>query len=139
MPRFAPPDPADPTSPAITTPITTTPMLTPLGHKTAQRPKHGSVDIPSLRIARGPQTGLVFDLPPGTTTLGRGEAADITLDDTTVSRRHAELRRADGRVVLTDLGSLNGTYLNRQPLVGDAELVDGDEIWTGKFRLQFHG
>ena len=97
------------------------------------------VDLPSLRIARGPQTGRVFDLAPGITTLGRGSSADITLDDTTVSRRHAALRRVEGRVVLSDLGSLNGTYLNRQPLVGEADLVDGDEIWTGKFRLEFHG
>lgn len=97
----------------------------------------GNVDRPSLRIARGPQTGRVFDLTPGITTIGRGNTADITLDDTTVSRRHAELRRAEGRVVLSDLGSLNGTYLNRQPLVGEADLVEGDEIWTGKFRLEF--
>lgn len=116
----------------------TEPALIPLGGRPAIRHSAG-VDLPSLRIARGPQTGRVFDLAPGTTTLGRGSTADITLDDTTVSRRHAALRRADGRVVLSDLGSLNGTYLNRQPLVGEADLVDGDEIWTGKFRLEFRG
>ncbi len=116
----------------------TKPALVPLGGPPAVR-HNADVDLPSLRIARGPQTGRVFDLSPGTTTLGRGSSADITLDDTTVSRRHAALRRVEDRVVLSDLGSLNGTYLNRQPLVGEADLVDGDEIWTGKFRLEFHG
>jgi pSer/pThr/pTyr-binding forkhead associated (FHA) protein len=128
----------------------TKPALTPLGGRplsptirrdpaAADPDAAGQVDVPSLRIARGPETGRVFELPPGITTLGRGSAADITLDDATVSRRHAALRRVDGRVVLSDLDSLNGTYLNRQPLSGEADLVHGDEIWTGKFRLQFRG
>jgi pSer/pThr/pTyr-binding forkhead associated (FHA) protein len=129
--------------------LDTRPALIPLGDRTASPaiPRNpvladsevtGKLGIPSLRIARGPETGRVFDLPTGITTLGRGSAADITLDDTTVSRRHAALRRVEQRVVLSDLGSLNGTYLNRQPLVGEADLVDGDEIWAGKFRLRFH-
>lgn len=135
MAPFPAPDSSELTSSAIAT----RPTLTALGHRPSPQPTRGKADRPSLRIARGPQTGLVFDLPQGTTTLGRADAADITLDDTTVSRRHAELRRAGERVVLCDLGSLNGTYLNRQPLAGDAELADGDEIWTGKFRFQFRG
>jgi pSer/pThr/pTyr-binding forkhead associated (FHA) protein len=128
----------------------TKPALVPLGGRppsptirpdpaAADSDAAGNVDAPSLRITRGPETGRVFDLLPGTTTLGRGSMSDITLDDTTVSRGHAMLRRVDGRVALSDLGSLNGTYLNRQPLVGEADLVHGDEIWAGKFRLQFRG
>lgn len=120
----------------------TKPALIPLGGlPLASTIRHApaAADAPSLRIARGPETGRVYELLPGTTVLGRGSTTDITLDDTTVSRKHAMLRRVDDRVVLSDLGSLNGTYLNRQPLIGEADLVPGDEIWAGKFRLQFRG
>lgn len=92
---------------------------------------------PRLRIARGPQVGLSFPLPPGVTVVGRGNGADIMLDDATVARRHAELLRVDNRVVLRDAGSLNGTYLNGQPVTRETELTDGDEIWTGKCRMLF--
>ena len=133
-PESARPD----TKPALI-PIGGQPLAPTMRHYPADSAASGNIDAPSLRIARGPETGRVFDLLPGITTLGRGNTADITLDDTTVSRRHAMLRRTDGRVVLSDLGSLNGTYLNRQPLTGEADLAHGDEIWAGKFRLQFRG
>ncbi|HEY7876065.1 MAG TPA: FHA domain-containing protein, partial [Actinomycetota bacterium] len=64
---------------------------------------------------------------------------DIFLDDITVSRRHAEIRRGDGssdRFSLHDVGSLNGTYVNRER-VEDAGLRSGDEIQIGKFKLVF--
>ncbi|GDY32743.1 FHA domain-containing protein [Gandjariella thermophila] len=91
---------------------------------------------PLLRVERGRQAGAVFALPPGTTTVGRGRDADIVLDDSTVSRRHTELRRTGQRVVLRDAGSLNGTYLNGHPC-DEATLTDGDHIWIGTFRLVF--
>jgi pSer/pThr/pTyr-binding forkhead associated (FHA) protein len=91
---------------------------------------------PLLRVERGRQAGAVFALPPGTTTVGRGRDVDIVLDDSTVSRRHTELRRIGQRVVLRDAGSLNGTYLNGRPC-DQALLTDGDHIWIGTFRLIF--
>ncbi|WP_223839314.1 FHA domain-containing protein [Saccharopolyspora pogona] len=89
-----------------------------------------------LVINRGPDAGTGFAISTPRTTIGRGRECDIVVDDITVSREHAELRRRDGRFVLVDGGSLNGTYLNRMP-VECAELTDGDEIWVGKARFTF--
>ncbi|MEV0703011.1 FHA domain-containing protein [Saccharopolyspora sp. NPDC050389] len=89
-----------------------------------------------LVINRGPDAGTGFAIGITRTTIGRGRGCDIVVDDVTVSREHAELRREDGRYVLVDGGSLNGTYLNRMP-VDSAELADGDEIWVGKVRFTF--
>ena len=62
--------------------------------------------------------------------------ADIFLDDVTVSRRHAEFRAEDGQFEVVDVGSLNGTYVNREPR--NAQVLEvGDEIQIGKFRLVF--
>ncbi|GAB3502775.1 FHA domain-containing protein [Amycolatopsis cihanbeyliensis] len=97
-----------------------------------------AIGLPLLEVVRGPRTGARFSLPPGVTVIGRGPDSDIQLDDTTVSRRHVEFRRTGDRVVLHDAGSLNGTYLNREP-VTQAELADGDEIWAGKFHLRYRG
>ncbi|MBB5156435.1 hypothetical protein BJ970_003969 [Saccharopolyspora phatthalungensis] len=89
-----------------------------------------------LVINRGPDAGTGFAISTPRTTIGRSRECDIVVDDTTVSREHAELRRREGRYVLVDGGSLNGTYLNRLP-VESAELNDGDEIWVGKVRFTF--
>jgi pSer/pThr/pTyr-binding forkhead associated (FHA) protein len=69
--------------------------------------------------------------------IGRHPECDIVVDDPTVSRRHAEVRREGGRYVLVDHGSLNGTYVNREPR-DRALLADGDELWVGKARFTFH-
>jgi pSer/pThr/pTyr-binding forkhead associated (FHA) protein len=98
---------------------------------------HTQLDGPSLHIIRGPQQGLSFDLGSDVVILGRSGHADIALDDTTVSRRHAEFRSFDGKVVVRDAGSLNGTYVNRRPISDEVELADGDEVWTGKYRMVF--
>ncbi|MCI2418368.1 FHA domain-containing protein [Saccharopolyspora sp. K220] len=89
-----------------------------------------------LVISRGPDAGTGFAISTPRTTIGRGRECDIVVDDITVSREHAELRRRAGQYVLVDGGSLNGTYLNRLP-VESAELADGDEIWVGKVRFTF--
>ncbi len=71
------------------------------------------------------------------TVLGRGAEADLRLPDTGVSRRHAELRVDGDRVLLTDLGSTNGTSLNGRRITGDAVLCDGDRIDLGASTVQF--
>ena len=71
------------------------------------------------------------------TTAGRHPESDIFLDDVTVSRRHAEFRRQQGKFVIHDVGSLNGTYVNRQR-VEEAQLASGDELQIGKFKLTFY-
>lgn len=84
----------------------------------------------------GDGEGDWFSLRTQVTTLGRHPESDIVLDDITVSRRHSEIRLVDGRYVVTDAGSLNGTYVNQQR-VDSAVLGQGDELQVGKFRLVF--
>ncbi|HYP22624.1 MAG TPA: FHA domain-containing protein [Actinomycetota bacterium] len=89
-----------------------------------------------LIVKRGPNAGSKFFLDTDVTQVGRHPDSDIFLDDITVSRRHAELRRKPGEFSLADVGSLNGTYVNRER-VEDARLRSGDEIQIGKFKLVF--
>jgi pSer/pThr/pTyr-binding forkhead associated (FHA) protein len=89
-----------------------------------------------LVVKRGPNAGSRFMLDRPVTSAGRHPGSDIFLDDVTVSRRHAEFRREDGQFRVVDTGSLNGTYVNREP-VESAVLANGDEIAIGKFRLVF--
>jgi pSer/pThr/pTyr-binding forkhead associated (FHA) protein len=90
-----------------------------------------------LVVTHGPNAGSRFLLDQEVTTAGRHPESAIFLDDVTVSRRHAELKRAeDGRFRVADVGSLNGTYLNRQR-IDEGPLSSGDEVQIGKFRLLF--
>ena len=89
-----------------------------------------------LVVKRGANAGSTFLIDKDVTTAGRHPESDIFLDDVTVSRRHAEVRRAEGRFVVRDLGSLNGTYVNRER-VDETELASGDELQIGKFKLVF--
>lgn len=90
-----------------------------------------------LVVKRGPNAGARFLLDQATTTAGRHPETDIFLDDVTVSRRHAEFRKNDDdKFEVVDVGSLNGTYVNREPRNSQV-LEVGDEIQIGKFRLVF--
>jgi pSer/pThr/pTyr-binding forkhead associated (FHA) protein len=89
-----------------------------------------------LVVKRGPNAGARFLLDQATTTAGRHPNSDIFLDDITVSRRHAQFRCVSGEFEVVDVGSLNGTYVNRNP-VDSALLANGDEVQIGKFRLLF--
>ena len=94
------------------------------------------VEGPSLAVRSGGPAGEVFALREDAVTIGRSPKSDIFLDDVTVSRDHAVIERVGGAVVLRDLGSLNGTYVNRQRI--DRErLENGDELQIGKFRLTY--
>ena len=90
-----------------------------------------------LVVKRGPNAGSRFLIDKDVTTAGRHPDSDIFLDDVTVSRRHAEFRRKDGQFHVHDVGSLNGTYVNRQR-VDETLLVNGDELQIGKFKLTFY-
>ncbi len=91
----------------------------------------------ALLIAQGGSAaGALFLLDAARVTAGRGADSDIFLDDITVSRRHAEFRRDGDTFSLCDVGSLNGTYLNRTR-VDDAPLTTGDVVQIGKFRMVF--
>lgn len=89
-----------------------------------------------LVVKRGPNAGSRFLLDQEATAAGRHPDSDIFLDDVTVSRRHAEFRRNQDQYEVVDVGSLNGTYVNREPK-NSAVLSNGDEIQIGKFRLVF--
>jgi hypothetical protein len=83
----------------------------------------------------GGRAGEVFALESPEITIGRSPDCGIFLDDVTVSRRHAVLRRQDGYWI-EDQGSLNGTFLNRKR-IESAQLSDGDEVQIGKYRMTF--
>jgi FHA domain len=89
-----------------------------------------------LVVLRGPNEGSRFLLDSDFTSAGRHPDSDIFLDDVTVSRRHAEFYRHGDRFIVRDVGSLNGTYVNRER-IEEAELFGGDEVQIGKFRLLF--
>jgi hypothetical protein len=89
-----------------------------------------------LVVKRGPNAGSRFLLDKDVTTVGRHPESDIFLDDVTVSRRHAEFQRHDGGFSVRDVGSLNGTYLNRER-IEESPLAGGDEVQLGKFRLVY--
>lgn len=90
-----------------------------------------------LVVLRGPNTGARFLLDDDEVLSGRHPDSDIFLDDVTVSRKHAVFRRSGGTFSVQDVGSLNGTYVNRD-LVDEAVLSTGDEVQIGKFRLVFY-
>ncbi len=89
-----------------------------------------------LVVKRGPNAGSRFQLDKEVVSAGRHPQSDIFLDDVTVSRRHAEFRRSGGGYEVSDVGSLNGTYVNREP-IESSSLSNGDEVQIGKFRLVF--
>ncbi|EUA35508.1 oxoglutarate dehydrogenase inhibitor [Mycobacterium xenopi 3993] len=106
----------------------------------APRPRFRGRGLPAgsalLVVKRGPNAGSRFLLDQPTTSAGRHPDSDIFLDDVTVSRRHAEFRLEGDEFHVVDVGSLNGTYVNREP-VDSAVLANGDEVQIGKFRLVF--
>jgi len=88
-----------------------------------------------LVVTRGQGPGARYLLDQPETTAGRSSSCDILLDDITVSRCHATFGLKDGGVVITDHGSLNGTYVNRELINDPTYLKRGDEIQIGKFRM----
>jgi pSer/pThr/pTyr-binding forkhead associated (FHA) protein len=91
-----------------------------------------------LVVKRGPNAGSKFLLDASVTRAGRHPNSEIFLDDITVSRRHAEIVRENDGYRVRDVGSLNGTYLNRER-IDEASIGNGDELQIGKFKLVFFG
>ena len=89
-----------------------------------------------LIVRGGAQAGARFTLERDLTRLGRHPDSEISLDDITVSRRHADIRRVDDAYEVTDSGSLNGTYVN-QERIEHGVLRHGDELQIGKFHLVY--
>jgi pSer/pThr/pTyr-binding forkhead associated (FHA) protein len=87
-------------------------------------------------IHRGPQKGSRFLLTSAGAFIGRSPESDVFLDDVTVSRKHAQIEKSKAGFTFKDSGSLNGSYVNNEP-VSEATLHTGDEIQIGKFHLLF--
>ncbi|MFF9605823.1 FHA domain-containing protein [Streptomyces sp. NPDC014684] len=114
---------------------TQVPMLSPEAQAAVDALPLGSA---LLVVRRGPNSGSRFLLDSDLTTAGRHPQSDIFLDDVTVSRRHVEFRRSpDGAFTVADVGSLNGTYVNRER-IDQVPLSNGDEVQIGKYRLVFY-
>ena len=94
--------------------------------------------VPILRVlsAAGLREGAAYDLSEGA-VLGRSDAADIRLEDSFASGRHTELGLRGDTMVVEDLGSTNGTYLNGEPLTGPQPLRPGDRIRIGDSEFVF--
>ena len=124
---FFPTEPTDPTEPAAGAATEAEGPLEPL---------QLHVGSAALVVRRGPAAGSRYLLDEPVTTLGRHPESGIFLDDVTVSRRHAEILRIEDGYEVRDLGSLNGTYLNRQR-IDRQTLANGDELQVGSFKLTF--
>ena len=94
-------------------------------------------DLATVEALRPGTALLVVLLDDDEVMSGRHPDSDIFLDDVTVSRKHAVFRRTENGFVMRDVGSLNGTYVNRE-LVDEVTLTTGDEVQIGKFRLVFY-
>ncbi len=87
-------------------------------------------------VQRGPGSGSRFLLDEDVVRAGRHPDSEIFLDDVTVSRSHAEFHRHGDTFTVSDVGSLNGTYVNRDR-IDTVQLTDSDEVQIGKYRLVF--
>ena len=110
------------------------------GETTEDHPDVTLVEIPHgagvLVVTRGPNIGARYLLGENVVKAGRHPESDIFLDDITVSRRHVEITPADGGYSVRDVGSLNGTYVNRER-IDEVPLAPGDEVQIGKFKLVY--
>jgi len=112
----------------------------PASESTATHPVIGASDgaegSPMVVVTRGSNAGSKFAIVADVTSIGRHPESSIFLDDVTVSRRHAEIRRRGGTYFLADVGSLNGTYVDGER-AEEVALSEGDQIQVGKFKMVF--
>jgi len=90
-----------------------------------------------LVVTAGHRAGTRFPIAGDQATVGRHPDSDVFLDDITVSRRHVDLVATETGYTLSDVGSLNGTYVNGQRIDGEVMLTNGDEVQVGKFKLLY--
>lgn len=93
---------------------------------------------PCLILYSGADAGLPFDLEPGRLVIGRAPEVQVHIDNPGVSRRHAELHVTDDQVTLSDLGSINGTFINETRLAAPTALKNGDLVRLGLMVFRFY-
>ncbi|MDC0715014.1 FHA domain-containing protein [Stigmatella sp. ncwal1] len=93
----------------------------------------------SLYVEKGPGSGQLIPVNQGVLVIGRASACDLRLQHPSISRRHVQLVRTGERFILRDLGSQNGTFINRVKIEGDTELRAGDELTLGNSVLKLRG
>src|SRR5688500_17943060 len=91
-----------------------------------------------LEVVEGPDAGRQLPLDREV-TIGRGEDADFVLVDPHSSREHCQVIPVNGTATVKDLGSANGTFINSQEVVGQAELGPGDDLLVGVSVLELRG
>jgi pSer/pThr/pTyr-binding forkhead associated (FHA) protein len=116
-----------------------TETIDPVAEARSTREREAAAGLPgfagfAIIVASGPRRGMHWSLPMGATRIGRDPEDGIFLDDVTVSRHHAEFEVTDEMLVIRDLGSTNGTYVNGSRH-DQAELRSGDEVIIGRFHL----
>lgn len=130
-----PPAPA-PHAPARTTrdgrTTTSAPGYAPAGPADHEAPAPVLRKVPVIEVG-----SERFSLNADSVSVGRSSQADITVEDTGVSRKHLEIRRQGSNFLAVDLGSTNGSYVDGQKIQGRAQLVDGSVITMGRTRLVF--
>jgi len=92
---------------------------------------------PTLTVTKGPLQGQVFCLDPLPVNIGRDPECDLFLNNMTVSRHHAVIEKEDDKLMLKDLGSLNGTWIDGK-VTDHAELTDGTLVQVGTFSMRYH-
>jgi pSer/pThr/pTyr-binding forkhead associated (FHA) protein len=121
------------------TPGEATQSLSPdeVGDEAPANAGHDGIVGPALVVrSGGGRAGESFQAIGDSTLIGRSPECDVFLDDVTVSRRHAELQREGDVFTIRDLGSLNGTFVNKRRIESVA-LEDDDEVQVGKYRMTF--
>ena len=91
----------------------------------------------SLKVVGGKNDGRLIAINVPEFVIGRGETAHLRPQSDLVSRAHCSVLVADGKVVLRDLGSRNGTFLNDERLEGEQQVTIGDRFRVGRLQLEF--
>ena len=136
----APQQPTEQLAPDSAADVSATMVLPPVGDADSSPAEPATEHLPVgtalLVVRRGPNAGSRFLLEQDLVTAGRHPDSDIFLDDVTVSRRHAQFVSEGDGFRVKDVGSLNGTYVNRAR-IEDVRLAGGDEVQIGKYRLTY--
>ena len=93
--------------------------------------------LAAMVVIYGDELGKKYDLREGEFSIGRSSKSDVVVDQDSVSRHHAQIVSENGRTVIEDLGSTNGTFVNDEGLTGKQKLNNGDLVKIGRTVFKF--